>query len=61
MKEIVVLAFSIFALFIAMASYTERQRVHDLTEACRKQGGMILDNTCVKEHKHGLETSKDRA
>ena len=47
----------VFAVF-AFSSYTDRQRTHDLTEACRKQGGMLVDNTCVKERHYGHEASE---
>lgn len=41
-----------------MVSITDKYRAKNLTEACRKQGGMLVDNTCVKEHHYGHEASE---
>lgn len=57
MKGIATLCCVILAV-CAMASFTLDRRAKNLTEACRKQGGMLVDNTCVKEHHYGHEASE---
>lgn len=57
MKGVAAICCVIFAV-CAMSNLTNKIRAKNLTEVCRKQGGMLVDNTCVKEHRHGLEASE---
>lgn len=57
MKGISALCCIIFAV-CAMSNLTSKIRAKNITEACRKQGGMLVDNTCVKERHYGHEASE---